>query len=84
MHITPIHRNGLLLALAASARPRRSGRVGATLLEIYQQALQRDPTIREADARRLAALEAAPQARGVVPAAARIFRASYEDGDVRW
>ncbi len=35
-----------------------------TLLEIYQQALQSDPLIREADARRLAALEARPQARG--------------------
>ncbi|MEM8816373.1 MAG: TolC family outer membrane protein, partial [Pseudomonadota bacterium] len=37
---------------------------GATLLEVYQQALQSDPLIREADARRLAALEAKPQARG--------------------
>ena len=38
----------------------------ATLLEIYQQALQSDPQIHEAEARRLAALEAAPQARGVL------------------
>ena len=38
---------------------------GATLLEIYQQALQSDPRIHEAEARRLAALEAEPQARGV-------------------
>jgi len=36
----------------------------ATLLEIYQQALQSDPRIHEAEARRLAALEARPQARG--------------------
>jgi outer membrane protein len=36
----------------------------ATLLEIYQQALQSDPRIHEAEARRLAALEATPQARG--------------------
>ena len=35
-----------------------------SLLEVYQQALQSDPLIHEADARRLAALEAAPQARG--------------------
>jgi len=35
-----------------------------TLLEIYQQALQSDPLIHEAEARRLAALEAKPQARG--------------------
>ena len=38
---------------------------GATLLEIYQQALQSDPRIHEAEARRLAALEAEPQARGL-------------------
>ena len=35
----------------------------ASLLEIYQQALQSDPAIHEAEARRLAALEARPQAR---------------------
>jgi outer membrane protein len=38
----------------------------ATLLEIYQQALQSDPRIHEAEALRLAALEAEPQARGVL------------------
>lgn len=36
----------------------------ASLLEIYQQALQSDPQIHEAEARRQAALEAKPQARG--------------------
>jgi len=36
----------------------------ASLLEIYQQALQSDPQIHEAEARRMAALEAKPQARG--------------------
>ena len=34
----------------------------ASLLEVYQQALQSDPRIHEAEARRLAALEAEPQA----------------------
>ena len=34
----------------------------ASLLEIYQQALQSDPQVHEAEARRLAALEAKPQA----------------------
>lgn len=34
-----------------------------TLLEVYQQALQSDPLIHEAEARRLAALESVPQAR---------------------
>jgi len=38
----------------------------ASLLEVYQQALQSDPQIHEAEARRLAALEATPQARGVL------------------
>ncbi len=37
-----------------------------SLLEVYQQALQGDPQIHEAEARRLAALEAKPQARGVL------------------
>ena len=40
--------------------------MAATLLEVYQQALQSDPRIHEAEARRLAALEAEPQARGVL------------------
>jgi outer membrane protein len=38
----------------------------ASLLEIYQQALQSDPRIHEAEARRLASLEAEPQARGLL------------------
>lgn len=37
-----------------------------SLLEIYQQALQSDPSIHEAEARRLAALEAEPQARSLL------------------
>ena len=36
-----------------------------SLLEIYQQALQSDPRIHEAEARRLASLEAEPQARSL-------------------
>jgi len=35
-----------------------------SLLEVYQQALQSDPLIHEAEARRMATLEALPQARG--------------------
>ncbi|MEJ2127342.1 MAG: TolC family outer membrane protein [Woeseiaceae bacterium] len=42
-----------------------AGSQAASLLEVYQQALQSDPRIHEAEARRLAALEAEPQARGV-------------------
>lgn len=53
----------LLLTLGALAL---SGTAqSASLLEIYQQALQGDPQIHEAEARRMAALEAKPQARGV-------------------
>jgi outer membrane protein len=48
----------LLCAIAVSG-PAHS----ASLLEIYQRALQGDPQIHEAEARRLAALEARPQAR---------------------
>ena len=53
----------IISALALSiALPGSAG--AATLLEIYQQALQMDPRIHEAEARRLASLEARPQARG--------------------
>ncbi|MCH7898167.1 MAG: TolC family protein, partial [Proteobacteria bacterium] len=53
----------LALVVAASILP---GTANATsLLEIYQQALQSDPLIHEAEARRLASLEAKPQARAL-------------------
>jgi outer membrane protein len=51
----------LLVLVAAFALP--GAAQAASLLEIYQQALQSDPQIHEAEARRLAALEAKPQAR---------------------
>ena len=56
--------NVLLVTLGALALsgPAHS----ASLLEIYQQALQGDPQVHEAEARRLAAQEAKPQARGVL------------------
>jgi outer membrane protein len=53
----------LVLVVVAIAVPGIAS--ASTLLEIYQQALQSDPRIHEAEARRLAALEAKPQARGV-------------------
>src|ERR1700675_1377831 len=46
----------LALFLCASAAP------AADLLAVYQRALQNDPQLREAEATRLAALEAKPQA----------------------
>ncbi len=52
----------------------------ASLLEIYQQALQSDPLIHEAEARRLAAAEAAPQARSLfLPQITA--SAGYDSGD---
>jgi outer membrane protein len=54
----------LLVCLAALGMPATV--IAETLLEVYQQALQSDPRIHEAEARRLAALEAEPQARGVL------------------
>ena len=56
--------NALLIFVGVFAVP--SVASAASLLEIYQQALQSDPQIHEAEARRLAALEAKPQARGVL------------------
>src|ERR1700690_1219748 len=44
------------LSLAAASAP------AADLLAVYQRALQNDPQLREAEATRLAALEAKPQA----------------------
>ncbi|MEL7024272.1 MAG: TolC family outer membrane protein [Pseudomonadota bacterium] len=51
-----------LLAFAAASQPSHS----ADLLEVYQQALQSDPLIREAEANRLASEELMPQARGLL------------------
>jgi len=57
---TPILALGVALALlAANAR-------SANLLEVYQAAAKSDPTILEAQARRMAALEVKPQARGLL------------------
>jgi outer membrane protein len=56
--------NHLLIVVAALAAPVLGH--AASLLEVYQQALQSDPLIHEAEARRLAALEAVPQARGAL------------------
>jgi outer membrane protein len=50
------------VALTLAAAAARS----ENLLEVYQDATRSDPLIREAEARRLAALEAKPQARGVL------------------
>lgn len=56
--------NNLLISISVLLLSGAAG--AASLLEVYQQALQGDPQIHEAEARRLAALEAKPQARGVL------------------
>ena len=56
-------RNINILAFAIGIIAFPAAADAASLLEIYQQALQSDPQIHEAEARRLAALEAKPQAR---------------------
>src|ERR1700685_2777850 len=48
----------IVIALCLSAIPAPA----ADLLAVYQRALQNDPQLREAEATRLAALEAKPQA----------------------
>ena len=63
MKKTPIV-NKLFLLLLTMGGPAATH--AASLLEVYQQALQSDPLIHEAEARRLATLEAAPQARGLL------------------
>jgi len=59
-----INIKSLLMLIAAFVLPGVAH--AASLLEIYQQALQSDPQIHEAEARRLAALEAKPQARSAL------------------
>ncbi len=71
--------SSLLFTLALLAAPGSSE--SASLLEVYQQAVQSDPRIHEAEARRLAALEAEPQARGVLFPQIN-FSGSWTDDDV--
>ncbi len=71
--------SSLIVALAILAAPDTG--TAASLLEVYQQAIQSDPRIREAEARRLAALEAEPQARGVLFPQID-FSGSWSDDDI--
>lgn len=59
-----INRLPLLLAVLALLAAPQAGAVG--LLDAYRDALRSDPTLREAAANRLAALEARPQARAAL------------------
>lgn len=73
--------NFTLLAVLGLALTGPSTGRAASLLEVYQQALQSDPLIHEAEARRLAAREAVPQARGfLLPQASA--SGAWTDSDV--
>lgn len=57
----------LMLACGIALSLLGSGPAGAeNLVEVYQSAIQSDPTIRQVEAERLAALEAKPQARALL------------------
>ena len=61
-----MHRNTFVLASAIACALLSSAAGAENLLEVYQDAVQNDPLIREAEARREAALEVKPQARGLL------------------
>jgi outer membrane protein len=61
-----MHKNSVLIACGVALALLGTAVRAESLLDVYQQAVTNDPLIREADARRMAALEAKPQARGVL------------------
>lgn len=61
-----MHKKSVLLACGVALTLLGSAAGAENLLEVYQHAVRSDPLIREAEARRLAALEAKPQARGAL------------------
>ena len=61
-----MHRNTFVLASAVACALLGSASRAENLLEVYQDAVKNDPLIREAEARREAALEVKPQARGLL------------------
>jgi outer membrane protein len=65
-HGEPMHKRNSVLAAGIACALLSTATNAENLLEVYQDAVKSDPVIREADARRLAALEAKPQARGLL------------------
>jgi len=61
-----MHRNKFVLASAVACALLGSASRAENLVEVYQDAVKNDPLIREAEARREAALEVKPQARGLL------------------
>ena len=65
-HGEPMHKRTFVLAAGIACALLSTATRAENLLEVYQDAVKSDPVIREADARRLAAVEAKPQARGLL------------------
>ena len=64
-----MRKKSLLIAVGVAVALLGTAARSENLLEVYQAAVRSDPLIREAEARRMAALEAKPQARGAAVAA---------------
>jgi outer membrane protein len=61
-----MHKKSILIACGVALALAGTAARAENLLEVYQAAVKGDPLIREAEARRMAALEAKPQARGLL------------------
>jgi outer membrane protein len=61
-----MHTKSLVLALSIACALLPGAVSAENLLEVYEEAVKNDPLIREAEARREAALEVKPQARGLL------------------
>jgi outer membrane protein len=61
-----MNRNSFILACGIALAFTGPSTQAENLFEVYQAAVKSDPVIREADARRMAALEVKPQARGLL------------------
>ena len=61
-----MHKKAILIACGVTLALLGASARSETLPEVYQAAVKSDPLIREAEARRMAALEAKPQARGLL------------------
>jgi outer membrane protein len=61
-----MHKQSILIACSVALAMLGTAARAENLLEVYSAALRSDPLIREAEARRMAALETKPQARGLL------------------
>ena len=61
-----MNKKSLVLACAVMATLSTGAARAENLLEVFQDAMRSDPVVREAEARRMAALEVKPQARALL------------------